>query len=55
MSRRVRKRKRINELLSELIFREQTKAITVGGWDPWARLLSGKLPGSLGPGCPHWD
>lgn len=30
----------------ELIFKEQTKAINVGGWDPQAWLLSGKRLGS---------
>lgn len=39
---RMRKRKRTNELLLELIFKEQTKAIDVAGQAPQAQLRWGK-------------
>lgn len=42
---RMRKRKRTNELLLELIFKEQTKVTNMAGQAPQAQLLWGKNPG----------
>ena len=54
MNVKMRKRKRTHELLLELIFKEQTKAITVGGQTPEAQL-QGKRLGDGRPGCLHCD
>lgn len=45
---------RTSELLLELIFKEQTKAINVGGPTPKSQLL-GKPLGDGRPGCLHCD
>lgn len=51
---KMRKRKRTHELLLELIFKEQTKAMTVGGQTSEAQL-QGKRLGDWRPGCLHCD